>query len=303
MKEQLIKKAQELAKELDRLHYTRMYERIDEDLYEQMQNEYDRLVEQIEELDKQPIKASVVECGDEEIEEDEGRTHQILPTHKDVLRNTTSKEFNFLSNLISVSNFNNIEERKGVDMECYLYEKDLQTKLNELKEQGVKIPSRNTIKKHMQTLSQIEIGDKGFKLMNISNSPNGIVYHIAQSYDKKYFQSIPIKQFNELVTFTNNNVLKLYCIFKYTIENENKKRNTDNDWVRIDRYHLCRHMGLKDTRGNCDNLSIAIKGLKKLGYIKIKQEDIIELDEEGNRVPKTVKYYKLTTYEEWLNKE
>lgn len=235
----------------------------------------------------------------EEITEESERTHQILPTHKDVLRNTTSKEYNFLANLISMSNFNEGEQKNGIDMEAFLYEKDLQTKLNELKEQGVKVPSRNTIKKHMKTLSKIEIGDRGLKLLNISNSPNGIVYHIAQSYQNKYFQVIPVEQFNELVLVCNANALKLYCIFKYTIEGENAKRGTDNDWVRIDRMHLCRHMGLAESRGNCDNLSVVIKALRKLGYIKVKQENIVEVDEEGNKKPKTVNYYKLTTYQEW----
>ena len=86
---------------------------------------------------------------------------------------------------------------------------------------------------------------------------------------------------------------------KYTIEGENAKRGTDNDWVRIDRMHLSRHMGLAESRGNCDNLSVVIKALRKLGYIKVKQENIVEVDEEGNKKPKTVNYYKLTTYQEW----
>ena len=297
---------QNLTERINKLELASRYEPINYDLLEQLQERQNKLMTDLEQLDKQPIIEESIEevkktveednISDEEVEESK-RTHQILPTHKNVLRNTTSKEYNFLSNLISASNFNSLEERNGIDMEAYLYEKDLQRKLGELESQGVKVPSKNTIKKHMNTLSKIEIDDNGFKLMNISNSPNGIVYHIAQSYEGKYFQKIPVKQFNELVVFTNNNVLKLYCIFKYTIE------GNEGRWTRIDRMYLCRHMGLKETRGNCDNLSVAIKGLKKLGYIKIKQENIVEVDEQGNKKPKTVNYYQLTTYEEWENKE
>ena len=218
------------------------------------------------------------------------RTKEYLPTHADILNNTTSKEYKFLSNLISVSNFN--ERGKGENMEAYLYEKDLDKKLEELKEQGVKIPCKKTIQKHIKKLSSIEI-DGNKPVISIESSHNGLIYKIAQSYDNKYYTTIPSEQLKDLIICTNDNMLKLYCIFKYTIE-ANK-----NEWTRIDRMYLCRHMGLEENRGNCNTISIAISGLMRLGYIKVEQEDIKEINEEGNVISKTVNYYKLTTFEEW----
>ena len=220
------------------------------------------------------------------------RTKEILPTHKEIMTNTSAKEYKTLGMIISKSNFN----KEGEKMEAYIYEKDLKNKLDELKAEGIKIPSMKTIKRHIKALSKIMIEGEA-KLITIENSPNGIVYKIAQNYEGKYFTTIPYEQMKELLILTNNEVLKLYCIIKYTVEaNENK-------YTPITRSYLVRHMGLTEGEASENYLSIAINGLKKLGHIKIKVEHIKEIDEQGNTICKDRNYFQLATFEEWKNKK
>lgn len=219
------------------------------------------------------------------------RTHEILPTHSDVMTNTTSKQYNTLGMLVCKSNFN----KKSNRMEAYLYEKDLENKLDELKAEGIKIPCLKTIKRHIKELTKITIGDNSEQLIRIENTPNGIVYKIQQNYNGKYFVSIPCKQLKELLIGTNNNILKLFCIFNY--------KCIETEWTPITRSYLCKGMGLTEGESSENYISIAIGVLKKLGYIKVKTEHLTIIDDNGKLIPHDRNYYKLTTFEEWENKK
>lgn len=221
------------------------------------------------------------------------RTKEILPTHKEIMTNTSAREYNFLCMLISKSNFN----KEGEKMEAYIYEKDLKSKLDELKAKGIKVPSKNSMKAYLNILSEITF-DGDTKLVKKENSPNGIVYKIAQNYEGKWFITIPKEQLNELLITASKEALKLYCIIKYTVEaNENK-------YTPITRSYLVRHMGLSEGISSEKYISTITTALRKLGYIKIEVEHIKELDEKGNTICKDKNYFQLTTFEEWktLNK-
>ena len=217
------------------------------------------------------------------------RTKEILPTHKEIMTNTTSKEYNTLGMLISKSNFN----KEGGKMEAYVYEKDIETKFEELKSEGIKVPCLKTIKRHIKTLASITLGEE--KLITIENSPNGIVYKIAQNYEGKYFVTIPCEQLKELLLVVNKEVLKLYCIFKY-------KCNEDK-WIPISRKYLVKGMGLTEGEASENYISVVINALRKLGYIKIDTKHTTELDENNNMIYKKINYYQLTTFDEWKNKK
>lgn len=221
------------------------------------------------------------------------RTKEILPTHKEIMTNTSAREYNFLCMLISKGNFNKV----GDKMEAYIYEKDLKNKLDELKAEGIKVPSRNSMKAYLNVLSEITF-DGNAKLVTKENSPNGIVYKIAQNYEGKWFITIPKEQLNELLISTSKEALKLYCIIKYTVEANNGKSTP------ITRSYLVRHMGLSEGISSEKYISTITTSLRKLGYIKIEVEHIKEIDEKGNTICKDKNYFQLTTFEEWktLNK-
>jgi hypothetical protein len=96
----------------------------------------------------------------------------------------------------------------------------------------------------------------------------------------------------ELIKGTNQNILKLYCIFNYMC-NEEK-------YIKITRSFLCNKMGLIDSEYNRDYMTIMINVLRKLGYIHVKQEHRKEIEDDGRIQMKTINLYKLTTYNYWL---
>ena len=216
----------------------------------------------------------------------------ILLTHKDFLENIKGSEFNTYAKLITISKVNPNMGGTNRDMERYLYEEKLIEELERLRNEGVKIPGIRTIETHIKKISKISIDGKNFNVIEIVNTPNGIAYKIKQSYEGKYFVSIPYKQMQELITGVKSNMLKLYCIFNYMCNEE--------EYTKITRSFLCNKMGFVDTEGNRNKISIMINMLRKLGYLHIKQEHIKEIEDNGNIQMKTVNLYKLTTYKYWL---
>ena len=136
----------------------------------------------------------------------------ILLTHKDFLENIKGNEFNTYAKLVTISKVNLNMGGTNRDMERYLYEENLREELERLRNEGVKIPGIRTVETHIKKISKISIDGKNFNVIEIINTPNGIAYKIKQSYEGKYFISIPYKQMQELITGVNSNMLKLYCI-------------------------------------------------------------------------------------------
>lgn len=222
----------------------------------------------------------------EQIDHVKERTDELMLTHPKVMRSTTGYEIKTVAQVTTMANF---KRRKSDDMECYAYKKDILDKLKELKEQGVKgVPTYKTFDKHMKTLSKIMLDDIT-PYIAIEDTPNGIVYRIKQSYNGKWFQTIPCEQLKELIACTNNNVIKLYLIFKYTLEDK-------KDFYPIDRGYLCRHMGMTESKKSKDNITTIVNVLAKLGYIKRRYEVVNNIN--GSNGKKICKY-RLTTFEEW----
>ena len=220
------------------------------------------------------------------------KTDDYLPTHEDVMRGTKPNEYKTLSFIISNSNFN----KEGERMEAYVYDYDIKKKAKDLKEQGIKgVPSLSTLKRHINVFKRITIGEEQLKLLTIENSPNGLVYKIAQNYDGKWFQIIPCEQLKELI-FLQDNVLKLLIIFKYTCN--------ETEYKTVDRNYLCRHMGMEETKKCRDNITTMVNILIKLGYIYKEYDHINKADKDGELNPCCICRYKLATFEEWkmLNK-
>lgn len=218
----------------------------------------------------------------------------FIPTHNDITTSLSSGEFAFMTKLLTVTNFTDVDKRVGVDMEAYLYEKELKDKLNELKEQKIKIPSKNTLKKYMKTFSNITIDGDSFHLMNVFNTPQGLCYQFKQSYNGKYFIAIPSKMLREMHLGLKDNPIKVYCIVA-------RKLQMNNEYTKFTREYICKGMGLEPNEGNLNHISTYLNILRKLGYIKIKYEWFKVMTDEGEKMEQ-VMYIRLATYQEWLEK-
>ena len=242
------------------------------------------------------LKNQIDEKTEEKLtKENSGEYDIMIPTHNDITKGLSSGAYAFLTKLLSISNFTDIEQRNGVDMEGYIYDNNLKSRLEELKAQGIKVPSKNTLKKYMKTFENITIDGDSFHLMNVLNTPNGIVYQFKQSYSGKYFVTIPSPMLRELMEGTNDKVIKLYCVIA-------RKFQMSNDYKKFTREYICKGMGIEINEGNLNYITRLLKILKKLGHIKIKYEWVKIKTDEGYEMQQTI-YIRLATYQEWKNKE
>lgn len=255
----------------------------DNSLTEKIENTQDK----INKLKKQlsiKVEEEIIKKGDDEYD-------IVIPTHNDITSGLSSGEFSFLTKIISVSNFSDTDKRSGVDMEAYIYEKVLKQRLEELKAQGVKVPSRNTLKKYMKLFEKITIDGDNFHLMNVINTPNGIAYQFKQSYSGKYFITIPSPMLRELMEGTNDKVIKLYCVIA-------RKLQMNNGFTKFTREYLCKGMAIEPIESNMQYISRLLSILKKLGHIKIKHEWIKVKIDDGVQMQQII-YIRLATYQEW----
>lgn len=185
------------------------------------------------------------------------------------------------------------DRNEGEDMYKYLYEKDIESRLEELKSQGVnKVPSKKRIiKDFMQINSQL-----GADFIDIINTrENGLCYIIKQSVGNKYFTTIPLYKWKELANNTNKEMMRLFATISM------HKDISTNTSVIMTREYLCKCMNIEPTLGNKNYISEATNSLFKLGLVDIETEDRIELV-DGKRVSKTYNWFRLTTYDEWKEK-
>lgn len=171
-----------------------------------------------------------------------------------------------------------------------LYEKDIDEQLEKLKAEGVtKLPKKNRLTKDLTLISN----QLGAEFVNIVNTrENGLCYIIKQSKEGKYFTSIPLYKWRELIISTNKELLRLY-----TVISMHKAISTTN-YVLMTREYLCMCMDMEPSEANQNYIGIATTSLFKLGLIDIEQEDRIVF-EDGQRKNKTYNFYRLTTYEEY----
>ena len=253
------------------------------------QDELKKLEEQLRNIENQPIEEEIVE------EEENGEKDYdiFIPTHNDLTTNLSSGEYAFLTKLLSISNFNDIEQRSGIDMEAYIYDNVLKPRLDELKEEGVKVPSKNTLRKYMKTFENITIDGDSFHLMNTVNTPHGLCYQFKQSYQEKYFITIPSPMLREMHLALKDNPIKVYCVIA-------RKLQINNKFTKFTREYICNGMGLEPNEANLNHISSYLRVLKKLGYIKIEYDWIKEKTDEGYQM-KQLMYIRLATYQEWYD--
>ena len=123
----------------------------------------------------------------------------IIPTHEKIRNNIVEEKGrgrirnrnDVYKNITTGLVMGYVNDRKdGDEMYKYLYEKDIDKRLEELKNEGIKkLPSKKRIiKDFMQIYEQL-----GVDYIDIcSTKENGLCYLIKQSFESKYFTTIPL---------------------------------------------------------------------------------------------------------------
>ena len=258
--------------------------------------------EEIEETKADTIDDDIIEAEEEvKVDKIDFKQDVFLPTREDI-RNNNIEE----TGRGRQRNKNDVYKNLSIGLVCgkvvdnmdgefakVLYEKDIDERLEQLKNEGVtKLPKKNRLIKDLTLISN----QLGAEFVNIVNTrDNGLCYIIKQSYTGKYFAPIPLYKWRELVISTNKELLRLY-----TVISMHKDISTTN-YVLMTREYLCKCMDIEPTEANQKYIGIAINSLFKLGMIDVEQEDRIEF-EDGQRKNKTYNFYRLTTYEEYQAK-
>lgn len=208
----------------------------------------------------------------------------ILCSHQELIKGTTGKQYNSYSYGVNMGRVDN--ERVNGEMNKFLYAEDIEERRQELLNQGLKVPSKRVLENDFKFLSKL-----GY--VNIINTrENGVCYILKQSVDQKYFTSIPLFKWKELVISTNRNMLKLFTIISI-------KCNC-YEFTQITHEYLCTCMGIEPTDGNQKYIGTMVNSLRKLGMIKINQKMDVWYDEEkGKKLVTKHNYYRLTTKEEY----
>ena len=222
----------------------------------------------------------------EEIEEkaDTIDYDMILCSHQELIKGTTGKQYNSYSYGVNMGRVDN--ERVNGEMNKFLYAEDIEERRQELLNQGLKVPSKRVLENDFKFLSKLGYVDI------INTRENGICYILKQSVDQKYFTSIPLFKWKELVISTNRNMLKLFTIISI-------KCNC-YEFTQITHEYLCIAMDIEPTDGNQKYIGTMVNSLRKLGMIKINQKMDVWYDEEkGKKLVTKHNYYRLTTKEEY----
>lgn len=233
-------------------------------------------------LETETVETETVKA--EETKADTIDYDMILCSHQGLIKGTTGKQYNSYSYGVNMGRVDN--ERVNGEMNKFLYAKDIESRRQELISQGVKVPSKRVLENDFKFLSKLGYVDM------INTRENGVCYILKQSIDSKYFTSIPLYKWKELVIVTNRNMLKLFTIISI-------KCNC-YDYEQITLQYLCTCMGIEPTHANENYISTMVNALRKLGMIDIEQEvDVVWDEEKGKKVTKTHNYYRLTTKEEY----
>ena len=143
--------------------------------------------------------------------------------------------------------------------------------------------------------------DSGYDLVDLQNTPNGLVYRLRAEYEGGYYVSVPFIQLKELLLYTNKNALKIYIFLKDYLKNAKQ-----GEFTPIDRRFIARSRGLSDKSvKNLDAISVILKSLVKLGFIEIKEtvkKEVSKQDPSKKQV-KTIYAYRVCTLEEYLEKD
>ena len=214
-----------------------------------------------------------------------------LPAHNKVLRNGKFK-INTFTSMMTDSN-KNIEGVDNMGFTNYLYENKLDeviAHINELEVEAGKRPtSKRTINNHIKSI----IGT-GYGLIELQNTPNGLVYKLKAEIDGGYYVKIPYCQIRDLLVCANKNMLRLYIFLKDYLKNAKQ-----GEFTTIDRSFIARSIGLSGNAGRLAVISTMVNGLARLGYIEIKKVNESYVDKDGNKAYRTINSYRIRTLEEW----
>ena len=217
-----------------------------------------------------------------------------LPAHNEILRDKKFK-YNTFASLMASSN-KNIGDVKGMEFTNYLYDNKIKDVLDFIYDTTGKRISERTFNSHMKNII-----DSGYDLVDLQNTPNGLVYKLRAEYDGGYFVTIPFIQLKELLLSTNKNALKIYVFLKDYLKNAKQ-----GEFTPIDRGFIARGIGLSDKSvKNLDAISVILKSLVKLGFIEIKEtvkKEVSKKDPSKIQV-KTIYAYRICTLAEYLAKD
>ena len=217
-----------------------------------------------------------------------------LPAHNEILRDKKFK-YNTFASLMASSN-KNIGDVKGMEFTNYLYDNKIKDVLDFIYDTTGKRISERTFNSHMKNII-----DSGYDLVDLQNTPNGLVYLLRAEYDGGYFVTIPFIQLKELLLYTNKNALKIYIFLKDYLKNAKQ-----GEFTPIDRAFIARSVGLSDKSvKNLDAISVILKGLAKSGFIEIKEavkKEVSKKDPSKIQV-KTIYAYRICTLAEYLEKD
>ena len=158
--------------------------------------------------------------------------------------------------------------------------------------------SKNSIKTIRRNIKKLIECDN--KVIQVCKDKKGKVFYKINPYfnpnDKSSmnnFVTIDSDMLRYLVNTSNSDVIKVYCIFKWLLwDNKNKTYVSK----RVDRYWICRQLGLNEESGkNLQKVTDILQFLVNNFYITRTKENI--LDKDGKY--KTVYYYKIATYDYW----
>ena len=217
-----------------------------------------------------------------------------LPAYNEILRDKKFK-YNTFASLMASSN-KNIGDVKGMEFTNYLYDNKIKDVLDFIYDTTGKRISERTFNSHMKNII-----DSGYDLVDLQNTPNGLVYLLRAEYDGGYFVTIPFIQLKELLLSTNKNALKIYVFLKDYLKNAKQ-----GEFTPIDRAFIARSIGLSDKSvKNLDAISVILKSLVKLGFIEIKEtvkKEVSKKDPSKIQV-KTIYAYRICTLAEYLEKD
>ena len=217
-----------------------------------------------------------------------------LPAHNEILRDKKFK-YNTFASLMASSN-KNIGDVKGMEFTNYLYDNKIGDVLDFIYDTTGKRISERTFNSHMKNII-----DSGYDLVDLQNTPNGLVYRLRAEYDGGYFVTIPFIQLKELLLSTNKNALKIYIFLKDYLKNAKQ-----GEFTPIDRAFIARSIGLSDKADkNVKAIGTIVKSLAKLGFIEIKEtvkKEVSKQDPSKKQV-KTIYAYRICTLDEYLAKD
>ena len=203
-----------------------------------------------------------------------------LLTHDKYINKNYKFPYNTYALLVSISTFD--KDNKYV----YIPKKELWGRINKMlaylqqEYPGAKLPTKDSIKKNIALLK------KEYDVVTLEHHGQELVYKIKMNMNDLYFTRVYHKQIEQLLTCTNRNTLKVFIILKYTLK--------EGEYKQVTRDYIANKLGIS-TKSDSE--------LKKIGLIldTLCQMGFITMKEEYSRENiKTKHYYKINTYEEYM---